>query len=88
MLCSIAPFGQTGPYRDFVADDTVLTALGGMLYVNGTVHADVISVTTDAQDSTLLDVVLPSDGSVGGRAVQRASIAVPWCFDVIIQEDL
>jgi crotonobetainyl-CoA:carnitine CoA-transferase CaiB-like acyl-CoA transferase len=35
VLCSIAPFGQTGPYRDFEADDTVLTALGGMLYVNG-----------------------------------------------------
>ncbi len=35
ILCSIAPFGQSGPYRDFAADDTVLTALGGMLYVNG-----------------------------------------------------
>jgi crotonobetainyl-CoA:carnitine CoA-transferase CaiB-like acyl-CoA transferase len=35
VLCSITPFGQTGPYRDFTADDTVLTALGGMLYVNG-----------------------------------------------------
>jgi benzylsuccinate CoA-transferase BbsE subunit len=35
VLCSIAPFGQTGPYRDFNADDTVLTAMGGMLYVNG-----------------------------------------------------
>jgi len=35
ILLSIAPFGQTGPYRDFVADDTVLTALSGMLYVNG-----------------------------------------------------
>lgn len=35
VLCSITPFGQTGPYRDFVADDTVLTAMGGMLYVNG-----------------------------------------------------
>src|SRR5271169_7047302 len=35
VLCSIAPFGQTGPYRDFNADDTVLTALGGMLYING-----------------------------------------------------
>src|SRR5437588_335070 len=31
----IAPFGQSGPYRDFEADDTVLTALSGMLYVNG-----------------------------------------------------
>ncbi len=35
ILLSIAPFGQTGPYRDFEADDTVLTALSGMLYVNG-----------------------------------------------------
>ncbi len=34
-LCSIAPFGQSGPWRDFIADDTVLTALGGMLYING-----------------------------------------------------
>ncbi len=35
ILCSIAPFGQTGPYRDLEADDSVLTALSGMLYVNG-----------------------------------------------------
>jgi crotonobetainyl-CoA:carnitine CoA-transferase CaiB-like acyl-CoA transferase len=34
-LLSITPFGQSGPYRDFQADDTVLTALSGMLYVNG-----------------------------------------------------
>ena len=35
ILLSIAPFGQTGPWRDFAADDTVITALSGMLYVNG-----------------------------------------------------
>jgi crotonobetainyl-CoA:carnitine CoA-transferase CaiB-like acyl-CoA transferase len=35
ILCSISPFGQDGPWRDYIADDTVLTALGGMLYVNG-----------------------------------------------------
>jgi len=35
ILCSIAPFGQTGPWRDYEADDTVLAALSGMLYVNG-----------------------------------------------------
>lgn len=35
ILLSIAPFGQTGPYRDFAADDAVLTAMAGMLYVNG-----------------------------------------------------
>jgi benzylsuccinate CoA-transferase BbsE subunit len=35
ILLSAAPFGQTGPYSDFEADDTVVTALSGMLYVNG-----------------------------------------------------
>jgi benzylsuccinate CoA-transferase BbsE subunit len=35
ILCSIAPFGQTGPWRDYQADDSVLAALGGMLYVCG-----------------------------------------------------
>lgn len=35
IVLSIAPFGQSGPYRDFAADDTVLAALGGMLYING-----------------------------------------------------
>ena len=35
ILLSAAPFGQSGPYRDFEADDTVLSALSGMLYVNG-----------------------------------------------------
>ena len=35
VLCSIAPFGQSGQYRDYQADDSVLTALSGMLYVNG-----------------------------------------------------
>jgi benzylsuccinate CoA-transferase BbsE subunit len=35
ILCSIAPFGQTGPWRDYQANDSVLAALGGMLYVCG-----------------------------------------------------
>jgi benzylsuccinate CoA-transferase BbsE subunit len=35
ILCSIAPFGQDGPWSRYEADDTVLTALSGMLYVNG-----------------------------------------------------
>ena len=35
ILLSLTSFGQTGPYREFEADDTVVTALSGMLYVNG-----------------------------------------------------
>jgi crotonobetainyl-CoA:carnitine CoA-transferase CaiB-like acyl-CoA transferase len=35
MLTSITPFGQTGPYRDYVSSDTIAEALGGMIYTNG-----------------------------------------------------
>lgn len=35
ILLSLSPFGQSGPFRDYVADDTVLAAQSGMLYVNG-----------------------------------------------------
>jgi len=35
ILVSIAPFGQTGPYRDFRGNDHIIQALGGLLYVTG-----------------------------------------------------
>ena len=35
VYCSIAPFGQTGPYRDFKASDLVGFAMGGYMYVTG-----------------------------------------------------
>jgi benzylsuccinate CoA-transferase BbsE subunit len=38
VVASITPFGQTGPWRDWRATDTVAQALGGMLAVNG--HPD------------------------------------------------
>ena len=34
-MVSLAPFGQTGPYRDFRANDVIEQALGGLLYVTG-----------------------------------------------------
>jgi len=38
VVASITPFGQTGPYRDWRASDTVAQAMGGMMFVNG--HRD------------------------------------------------
>ncbi len=35
ILVSIAPFGQTGPYRDFRGNEIIAQALGGILYVTG-----------------------------------------------------
>jgi len=34
-LVSIAPFGQSGPYRDFRSNDMIEQALGGLMYVTG-----------------------------------------------------
>jgi benzylsuccinate CoA-transferase BbsE subunit len=38
VVASITPFGQSGPYRDWRASDTVAQAMGGMLAVSG--HPD------------------------------------------------
>ena len=35
VMVSISSFGQTGPYRDYKADDMILYALGGYMYLNG-----------------------------------------------------
>ncbi len=35
ILVSITNFGQTGPYKDYVATDIVASALGGHMYLNG-----------------------------------------------------
>jgi crotonobetainyl-CoA:carnitine CoA-transferase CaiB-like acyl-CoA transferase len=35
VYCSITPFGQTGPYRDYQANSIALMALSGLMYVSG-----------------------------------------------------
>jgi len=35
IYCSITPFGQTGPYRDYQANSIALMALCGLMYVSG-----------------------------------------------------
>lgn len=35
IMAAITPFGQSGPYRNFQADDLVAAALGGQIYING-----------------------------------------------------
>jgi crotonobetainyl-CoA:carnitine CoA-transferase CaiB-like acyl-CoA transferase len=35
IVASITPFGQTGPYRDYHADDLIAQAVGGFLYTTG-----------------------------------------------------
>ncbi len=35
IVTSITPFGQTGPYRDFVGADIAVAAMGGVVYAEG-----------------------------------------------------
>jgi benzylsuccinate CoA-transferase BbsE subunit len=35
VLVSITPFGQDGPYRDYVGGDFVTFALGGLMFISG-----------------------------------------------------
>ncbi|MDA0366079.1 MAG: CoA transferase, partial [Chloroflexi bacterium] len=35
VLASITPFGQSGPYRDYLASEITLQAIGGPLHLNG-----------------------------------------------------
>jgi len=35
VLCSISPFGQTGPYRDYRGSDLTAVAMGGNMYPTG-----------------------------------------------------
>jgi benzylsuccinate CoA-transferase BbsE subunit len=35
VLTSVTPFGQTGPYAEYDAEDIVVLALGGLLYLGG-----------------------------------------------------
>jgi benzylsuccinate CoA-transferase BbsE subunit len=35
VMTSITPFGQTGPYADYEAEDIIALALGGLLYLGG-----------------------------------------------------
>ncbi|MBE9502285.1 MAG: CoA transferase, partial [Chloroflexi bacterium] len=38
VLTSITPFGQTGPYRDFKGPDMIAQAMGGLMYLAGSLE--------------------------------------------------
>ena len=40
VMVSISNFGQTGPYRDYKADEIVEYALGGLMYIFGSYHRE------------------------------------------------
>lgn len=45
ILTSITPFGQTGPYSLYKADDIVVTGMAGILYQNGEVNRPPVNMS-------------------------------------------
>jgi len=70
VVCAITPFGQSGPWRDYEADDLVLMALGGSMAACG-YGGD--------------DPPLASDGDQAWRTASTyaaiAILAALWCRD-------
>ncbi len=63
VMVSISNFGQTGPYRDYKADDIVEYALGGLMYIFGSydreplkhaLHQAQFKAGTNAASATLM----------------------------------
>ena len=44
VLCSITPFGQTGPYRDYRGSELTLQAIGGPLHATGAADREPLKV--------------------------------------------
>jgi crotonobetainyl-CoA:carnitine CoA-transferase CaiB-like acyl-CoA transferase len=45
IMCSITPFGQTGPYRDYKASDIVLMGMAGELFLTGDADRPPINIS-------------------------------------------
>jgi crotonobetainyl-CoA:carnitine CoA-transferase CaiB-like acyl-CoA transferase len=87
ILTSITPFGQTGPYRDFVGSDLVVSALSGSMFIMGDpdrapvrvsfpqtyIHAG--SVAAGGSVSALFHRELTGEGQQVDVAAQHARVA-------------
>ena len=84
VLTSISNFGQTGPYRDFLAADIVEYAMGGLMYIFGAYDREPLKhafnqaqfkAGTDAASATLMAMYhqrLTGDGQRVDVSIQEA----------------
>ena len=65
VLVSITPFGQTGPYRDFQAEDIVACAMSGLMYLSG-----------DADKEPICNALSQSEYVAGVNAAAAALVGI------------
>mgnify|MGYP005841551337 CR=1 FL=1 len=83
IMTSISNFGQTGPYRDYKAQDIVAYALGGYLYMTGSYERE--PVKHGLNQAQMLAGLNGAVGTLTALASQRSS-GVGQQVDVSIQE--
>lgn len=67
IMVSIAPFGQSGPYRDFRPSEIIAQALGGILYVTGDPKREPLQIGGE-----------PAEYFAGLSAFSGALVALTW----------
>ena len=63
-MVSITPFGQTGPYAQYAADDLVAFAMGGLMFISGTL--DRPPVVAPCQQAWMTAAVHAAGGALAG----------------------
>jgi benzylsuccinate CoA-transferase BbsE subunit len=86
VMTSITPFGQTGPYALYEAEDIVALALGGLLYLGGYPETSPIAAHGNqaylaaaqfASVASMMALLSPDDG--GTRAGRHVDVSIQEC---------
>lgn len=85
VITSITPFGQTGPYSSWAADELVLLALGGLLYLGG--YADGTPIAVYGDQATQAGALFGAVGSMIALFEAEGAGRGRW-VDVSIQESV
>jgi crotonobetainyl-CoA:carnitine CoA-transferase CaiB-like acyl-CoA transferase len=85
IMTSITPFGQTGPYRDFEADDIVTTAMSGLMHLSGDADKEPIR---NALDQSMYVAGMQAAGATLAAVYQGMMTSKSQHIDVSMAECL
>jgi crotonobetainyl-CoA:carnitine CoA-transferase CaiB-like acyl-CoA transferase len=85
VLASITPFGQTGPYAGYVADDLIAFAMGGLMFLSG--RPDLPPVVAPYEQAYLTAAVHAATGALAAHWAAQRTDRGAW-IDVSIVECL
>jgi crotonobetainyl-CoA:carnitine CoA-transferase CaiB-like acyl-CoA transferase len=84
IMTSITPFGQSGPYRHYQADDLILQAVGGFLYTTGS--GDKPPMGTALHQTEIVAARNAAIATMAALTQQRSSGGAGQHIDVSIME--